>query len=148
MHKESKVAEIDERIAKIESLVGSSSGNGFDDLVRLTLSDMSTWKLILLHISLPVLSHHLWWDHFPSSSNKSPFFHNQDILIRSKGSWRLWLAHLIDWMSSNQVARMHHTYTVAFLTPHPLQWQQQQQQQQIIVTIRMVMDYRVTQRKK
>lgn len=33
MQKESKVADIDERIAKIESLVGSSSGNGFDDLV-------------------------------------------------------------------------------------------------------------------
>ncbi|KAI9258822.1 Dynamitin-domain-containing protein [Phascolomyces articulosus] len=32
IHKESKVADIDERIAKLESLVGSSSGHGLDDL--------------------------------------------------------------------------------------------------------------------
>ncbi|KAI9498742.1 hypothetical protein BDB00DRAFT_881169 [Zychaea mexicana] len=32
MHKESKVSDIDERIAKLESLVGSSSGRGLDDL--------------------------------------------------------------------------------------------------------------------
>ena len=37
MHKESKVADIDERIAKLESLVGSSSGSGLDDLVSFCL---------------------------------------------------------------------------------------------------------------
>lgn len=33
MHKENKLSEIDERIAKIEKLVGSSAGQALDDLV-------------------------------------------------------------------------------------------------------------------
>ncbi|KAI7857789.1 Dynamitin-domain-containing protein [Circinella umbellata] len=42
MHKESKVADIDERIAKLESLIGSSSGSGLDDLP----SSLATSSLI------------------------------------------------------------------------------------------------------
>ncbi|KAI8145764.1 Dynamitin-domain-containing protein [Fennellomyces sp. T-0311] len=42
MHKESKVSDIDERIAKLESLVGSSSGRGLDDLP----STLATTSLI------------------------------------------------------------------------------------------------------
>lgn len=34
MHKENKLSDIDERIAKIEKLVGSSAGQGLDNLVR------------------------------------------------------------------------------------------------------------------
>lgn len=50
MQKESKVADIDERIAKIESLVGSSSGNGFDDLVS-KLYEIPAWKTYIVIFS-------------------------------------------------------------------------------------------------
>lgn len=35
MHKESKLSDIDERIAKVEKLVGSSAGQALDNLVSL-----------------------------------------------------------------------------------------------------------------
>lgn len=35
MHKENKLSDIDERIAKIEKLVGSSAGQALDDFVSL-----------------------------------------------------------------------------------------------------------------
>ncbi|CDS06745.1 hypothetical protein LRAMOSA09272 [Lichtheimia ramosa] len=56
MHKESKVAEIDERIAKIESLVGSSSGNGFDDLPPSLVTSSLVGSLSKLEQQIAILS--------------------------------------------------------------------------------------------
>lgn len=41
MHKENKLSDIDERIAKIEKLVGSSAGQALDDFVSVHLYFLS-----------------------------------------------------------------------------------------------------------
>lgn len=47
MHKENKLSDIDERIAKIEKLVGSSAGQALDDFVSVHIFslDRSTTKI-------------------------------------------------------------------------------------------------------
>lgn len=40
MHKESKLSDIDERIARIEKLVGSSAGQALDNLVSKPFSNV------------------------------------------------------------------------------------------------------------
>ncbi|KAI9316226.1 Dynamitin-domain-containing protein [Dichotomocladium elegans] len=56
MHKESKVADIDERIAKLESLVGSTSGSGLDDLPPSLITSSLIGSLSKLEQQISILS--------------------------------------------------------------------------------------------
>lgn len=56
MQKESKLSDIDERIARIEKLIGSSAGQTVEDLVK---RKMKTQILNLIFYSLQVSALHL-----------------------------------------------------------------------------------------
>jgi predicted dinucleotide-utilizing enzyme len=56
MQKESKLSDIDERIARIEKLIGSSAGQTVEDLVK---RKMKNQILNLIFYSLQVLALHL-----------------------------------------------------------------------------------------